>query len=173
MKKYLMLISIVAVPLLLLWMRPAGRNSSSREMSEPMPRSAAPANSNSTGSSYPTSAAPELPLMARNSSVASPENEDSERVARLYKEIPDVPVAFYGLVVDHDSNALQNVNVDLELIQWDVGGWPEISAKMIQVKRQTGADGRFEVSGLNGHYLTVRGFAKEGYEPETMRSHYG
>jgi hypothetical protein len=38
-------------------------------------------------------------------------------VVRIYNETHNVPVAFYGQVLDQDSNAPQNVTIDLEILE--------------------------------------------------------
>src|SRR5207248_2649725 len=55
----------------------------------------------------------------------------------------------------------------------NLGVLPDTNLKTTHLQPKTEADGRFEVSGLSGHYLTVRGFTKDGYEPESLRPHYG
>ncbi len=87
---------------------------------------------------------------------------------RLSNEAGNPAVAFYGKVVDQDSNALQNVIVDLQVIEEYVDPYPQIKTKRTSLQRQTGTDGRFEVSGngLRGKYVEVYTLAKEGYEQE-------
>jgi hypothetical protein len=89
------------------------------------------------------------------------------------KEHPDVPVFFYGLVMDQDSNALPNVKVDVEITQWNFDTPSDSALKGTHVKKQTDTDGRFEVSGVKGHWITVKDFSKDGYEAEFRRRDYG
>lgn len=98
--------------------------------------------------------------------------EDPETI-RAFNESPDVPISFYGVVEDQDSNALQNVKVELRIIQWQPTTPLGEDTKMIQIESETGPDGRFNVSGMSGHAVTVLGFWKDGYEPEFMRGDYG
>jgi hypothetical protein len=93
--------------------------------------------------------------------------------AQAFKEDPDLPVAFYGLVVDQDSNVLQNVKVDVEIMQWNLSDLPRTALKATRVEKQSDADGRFEVSGLQAHGVIIRSFTKVGYEPEMVRDRYG
>src|ERR1041385_3982580 len=93
---------------------------------------------------------------------------------RAFNESPDVDVAFHGLVIDQDSNALQNVNVDISVTQWDSHAPPGAEVVTTKIESQTGPDGRFYVQGLKGHSTTVLAFTKDGYEPETgIRRNYG
>lgn len=94
-------------------------------------------------------------------------------VATDLKIYPDVPIAFYGLVVDQDTNGLANVKVDVEITQWNIDTPAESALKIAYLARQTDADGRFEVSGLDGHTVIIKNFTKEGYEPERWRREYG
>jgi hypothetical protein len=93
--------------------------------------------------------------------------------AQAFKDDPDLPVAFYGLVVDQDSNALPNVKVDVEITQWNLSELPRTALKLIKVEKQTDADGRFEVSAVDAHGVTIKSFTKHGYEPELIQAQYG
>jgi hypothetical protein len=93
--------------------------------------------------------------------------------AQAFREDPDLPVAFYGLMVDQDSNALANVKVDVEITQWSLSNLPRTALKLIKIEKQTDEDGRFEVRGLNAHGVTIRKFTKDGYEPELIQAQYG
>jgi len=76
-------------------------------------------------------------------------SDDYEKAVQSYNQNANVPVAFYGRVVDQDSNALQNVTVDLEVAEDYIG----VTRSATNLQRHTGADGRFEVVGPKGHFL--------------------
>jgi hypothetical protein len=82
-------------------------------------------------------------------SIAFTTNQDNEfeLIVRKSTEAANIPVAFYGVVVDQDSNALQNVSVDLQVIEERVDSFPQHNQKRTPLQRLTGADGRFEVVG--------------------------
>jgi len=110
--------------------------------------------------------------------VATNEIDEKQRLLgpeamRVRNETQNVPVAFHGLVVDQDTNALANVTVDLEVTELHYGTFPEVTGKTTPLQRQTGADGHFEVTGLKGHSVTIKRFTKEGYEPELFQKNYG
>jgi len=105
--------------------------------------------------------------------VTNPMGYEDPETIRAFNDSPDVPISFYGLVVDQDSNALQNVKVDLRISQWQPTTPLGENIKNIQVQPETGADGRFDLSGVNGHIVKVIGLSKDGYEPEVMQREYG
>jgi hypothetical protein len=170
-KRYLIVAAVFAALLLLLWTRRDG-HTNTREMSDENPANVvATGNNNQTDVASPE---PQRSTADAGSDTISTNREDQQgSAAPDYVKYPDVPVMFYGLVVDQDTNALQNVRVDIEVRQWDPSAPPDDDLKTAHVQKQTGADGRFEVSGLNGHSVTVRAFTKDGYEPEFWRRNYG
>lgn len=97
------------------------------------------------------------------------ENEFAERAGRSTEAL-NLPVAFYGLVVDQDDNVLQDVDVDLQVAEahFDVNAYPHEYHKMSSLQRRTGTDGRFELieNGLKGRDVTVISLTKEGYDRE-------
>jgi hypothetical protein len=96
-----------------------------------------------------------------------------EVVAAL-NEGHNVPVAFYGQVVDSDGNGLANAAIHLHVKEEHIEPFPEPpTGTNTHLQRQTGADGRFEVNGLIGHSVMIEGYMKEGYEPDVTLQHYG
>jgi len=168
MKRYLIL-GVTAAVLVLLLLQWHGH------------RQSPPAEPNSTAEALAVTNPPESAQGVTNNPMEQAKSvpvtnqmgyEDPETI-RAFNESPDVPISFYGLVVDQDSNALQNVKVDLRITQWQPTTPLGENIKNIQVRSETAADGSFNFSSMNGHSLTVLGLTKEGYEPEFMRPTYG
>jgi hypothetical protein len=171
MKRYLVAGIIFVALLFLLWTRRDGHNSA-REISQETPQAVVAADASNVSDA--ASPEPKRSTADAGSDTVSTNREDQPGSAeRDYVKYPDIPVWFYGLVVDQDTNALSNVKVHVEVLQWDPSAPPDDDLKTTHVERRTGADGRFEISGLNGHSVTVRDFTKEGYEPEYWRRNYG
>jgi hypothetical protein len=95
-------------------------------------------------------------------------------VVQALNEGHNISVAFYGQVVDQNSNGVPNATVDLHVQEEHIQPFPEPpTGTNMFLQRQTGADGRFEVSGLIGHSVIIDGYAKEGYEPDFIKNCYG
>ena len=168
MKRYLVLIAILAsvVIVLLCW---RDRNEVAPKRSDTDTQASAVAEQERDAAQ----AARNEPLVTN--AVAPYQKLLLERpeVASAVKENPDVPVTFYGRVVDQDTNGLLNVKVDVEITQWNVETPADSALKIAHLARQTDADGRFEVSGINGHTVTIKNFTKNGFEPEQWRREFG
>lgn len=95
-------------------------------------------------------------------------------LVRSYNKTANTPVAFYGQVVDQDTNPLQNVQVDVAVSEEYMMPSLHTTGSTTNLQRQSGPDGRFEVTGLKGHRVSIVGLAKDAYEPELgMRGIYG
>lgn len=92
-----------------------------------------------------------------------------------FVEQKNVPIEFYGIVLDQDSNALSGVNVKVTVQQviMPVPTLPFIGPKEISVERTTGSDGRFEISGIQGEGFDLESIQKDGYEAEPTRRGFG
>jgi hypothetical protein len=177
MKRYLILAAIVAgmVVFFLLWRNHQGtapnapmRTSRAPEISDPSMVVSKPARGSSTRGAEPDQALQRGAGDDEKLRLLGPE------ATRTYNESQNPPVAFYGLVVDQNSNALQTVRVDLEVQElYRLPFLTGTTGTTTRLQSETGADGRFEVSGLKGHFVTVQALTKEGYEPELLRKNYG
>ena len=96
-----------------------------------------------------------------------------ETANRGFIESLNVPVNFYGLVIDQDSNALAGVQIKVTVLEATVMGLLDVGTKNVPLERVTGADGRFEINGLKGHGLDLESIQKEGYEVEPTRRGLG
>lgn len=168
MKRNLILTTLFALSLLLLLVWPRnGRHATNPENSDE-PKQALAVGDLSKQSDH--AAAEVEPRKTVAETNAAPTNQDDQYVQLVRKadESANIPVAFYGLVVDQDSNVLQNVSVNLEVIEEWSKLLPEGGTKIVPLQRQTGTDGRFEVisNSLRGKYVLIKALRKAGYEQE-------
>jgi hypothetical protein len=171
MRRYLTIaLIVVGLGALFLWWR-------GRPASGPGASDVAPVVPDSNSPTVTSEQSPQI--NAGHAELVAPPGEDPEQrsarpeVVRAQNEAQNVPVYFYGLVVDQDTNPVQNVTVDIEVSQWLVDQTTAVTEKTTRLQKQTGPDGRFEVSGMTASVVTVKGFTKEGYEPEMRKPRYG
>lgn len=95
-------------------------------------------------------------------------------------ESANLPVDFFGLVVDQNSNPIPGVKIKSGVRHWEM---PDIShlppgSKIlgasggISLEATTGPDGRFELTGATGDGFGVLLF-KDGYEAESEKNSFG
>lgn len=176
MKKYLIIGAVLVTLAILFFHRHGDEENAPSGLSAP---ATTPAVADSKGVPQPSA---ESSVLRADQVKAAEQKMDDDQKQRLlgpegiraFNERENVPLAFYGLVVDQDSNALENVQVELGVTEQYVRPFlTGVTGQTTRLQRQTGADGRFEVSGLKGHSVTVNSLSKEGYEPEFMRRDYG
>lgn len=77
----------------------------------------------------------------------------------------NVPIDFWGKVIDEQENPLHGVTVRAHARRWGVlNGF--VGTDNPKVSAVSGVDGRFEIHGINGDILTVDSLEKENYEVE-------
>jgi len=100
-----------------------------------------------------------------------PKNEgyDKARMDKLIAlvRLEDVPIKFYGIVVDQDETPLPNARVDWSITK------PGYYSNPPDVKGTVSTDqaGRFAITGETGHFLDVDNIAKDGYR-QARSSYY-
>ena len=172
MKKYVSLGIFAAVLLLLLLLSRRGSDNRTQPAPEPVP--SAPAVTNPLPNEPVTGTEPEHNQPGTDV-LSAIRGSEQDRIFRSFNETANVPVAFYGQVVDQDTNPLQNVQVDVKVLEECMLPTLETTRRSAtNLQTQTGPDGRFEVAGPKGHLVTVTGLTKGGYEPELgIQGFYG
>ena len=95
----------------------------------------------------------------------------SEKLVQDFNEAHYHSIDFYGLVVDQDSNPVPNVKINVTILQQQIspptatGDFP-LTNSLIHREKETGADGRFQITGEMGQDLTIESIQKSGYEVE-------
>ncbi len=114
------------------------------------------------------------PMPTPSTALSNPQgqpalNRNNPESIRKYMESQNVPVNFYGKVVDQDSNSLADVSIRGEVLHVKVvvpapwGGQDE----NIPIDQKTDMDGRFEIHGVTGRALQIESIQKSGYEFES------
>ena len=167
MKRYVILAIVASVSLVLFleWLR---KDKDTRPKNSEIPQQTVGVGDSSGQSDLHATESEPQAMVAKPLTVVTNQDNEFELLVRKSTEAANLPVAFYGMVVDQDSNALQNVTVDLAVFEERVDSYPEHNERIRDLKRLAGADGRFEVvgSGLKGRIIEVSMLTKEGYEQE-------
>ena len=84
----------------------------------------------------------------------------------------NVPIAFWGKVVDQDGNALAGATVKLGVRHWVLTPTLGGQGRSIKTETQTGSDGTFSISNASGDVLAIDEIRKNGYElsPKAVRA---
>lgn len=98
-----------------------------------------------------------------------------EAVKRFVND-KNVPIEFYGKVVDQDSNVVSDVKVNIGIRHWTLMSDPTIpypNSKQIELEQTSDTSGRFEFSGVTGDGFGVI-LTKDGYSsPPNARYGFG
>ncbi len=173
-----LLVAVVVILAVVFWLRPVQLPTSTEQTQTAVQTSNAPVASVSVASqSTPVGINPTLITSPNLKSQPSGTNQTGlkEAIEKLV-EGRNKPIRFYGQVIDQDSNGLAGVEIKSvvqQITMPDSLQGPEwIGSKYINVVRTTGADGRFEISGLNGDGFGI-GLTKDGYEAEPDHRSFG
>jgi hypothetical protein len=84
----------------------------------------------------------------------------------------NVPIRFWGRIIDQAGQPLAGVNIRSHTRQWHSGAPGQIGSTHPKHNRVSDGDGRFEIDGGVGDALTIDSMQKEGYEvePGALRS---
>lgn len=106
------------------------------------------------------------PLQAGNSSTNRPPLRNRADKLKVAVNGMNVPIHFWGLVVDEDNVPLPGVKVQTEVRTWGMDPIGIGSGSFSKQEALTGADGRFAIDGGRGDDLQIQSLQKAGYEPE-------
>lgn len=125
-------------------------------------------------------ASEETALPPANAPVQPPATAPAATAARASAPVPlsradklpgaveamNVPVVFFGKVVDQDNVPLAGVKVRASVRSWHVITTPDGDATFAPYEAVSGSDGSFQIDGGRGNALTIEALEKDGYEPE-------
>ena len=97
------------------------------------------------------------------------EIQRQDAVIKQALEHLNVPIDFYGRVIDQDSNTLSTVKIDAWVRHWD----PAAPGASLHIEKATDAQGRFDIHGVTGDGFELESMQKPGYELEPGQRGYG
>ncbi len=109
-------------------------------------------------------------ILSMQTSSNTPAQKRAERLQRLL-EGKNVPVNFYGKVIDQDSNSLSGVEIKVTVRHWGLT-LKDISTE-IPIERTTDESGRFKLDGATGDAFDLDYIRKTGYEVEPGQRSFG
>src|SRR5665213_1458796 len=112
-----------------------------------------------------------IPYAQTSSNVIQNNSQSRVDMIKEALEQKNVPVNFYGRVIDQDSNALSEVNIHIYVRHW--GLTENAMSQPIRLERETDAGGRFEISGETGDALDFESIQKTGYDLEPGQRSFG
>lgn len=180
MKKHLLKLILAVFAVLFALMFWHGRKQNaiiSGEASESAPRvlTNRPANEATTASSNITHIETTDFLSTNSHSVDQSDGDKLPEIYQAYNEKHNVPVRFYGLVVDQDDNFLTGAKIDVVVRQTYMTKPTALvfNSKTSHFQRITDAAGRFDIQDEKGDGLVIDSIQKNGYEPEPFMQTYG
>ncbi|MBI2924696.1 MAG: carboxypeptidase regulatory-like domain-containing protein [Verrucomicrobia bacterium] len=98
-------------------------------------------------------------------SVAPTQSSLNDKVTRLQLAASqmNVPISFWGLVVDQDNRPLAGARVVMSIRQWHATSLSDIDAAFIRREVHTDGGGRFALADVSGDNVTLEIVEKEGY----------
>jgi len=99
-----------------------------------------------------------------------PESNYVEKVQGLL-EAKNVPIEFYGMVIDQNSNVLSGVKIKVAIRHWELS--KNADSRIIRLEKETDINGRFELNGETGDGFDIASIGKKGYELEPNKSGFG
>ena len=101
--------------------------------------------------------------------TAPPTPEQRAETLRQALEQKNVPIDFYGRVIDQDSNSVSGASVKVYIRHWKLTD--DAVSEPIRTDKITDADGRFEIHGVTGDAVDIEAMQKPGYELSPKFSH--
>jgi len=116
------------------------------------------ANSNSKA------AAPTLGATTQSQAVVSRKTVE-KTLQSLSNAILDknVPINFWGKIVDQDENPVSDVKLTMSVRQWTSSPTDPVGSTQMKFETATDSDGRFQLVGTSGDAIDLETVEKEGY----------
>jgi hypothetical protein len=113
----------------------------------------------------PVRESPSTVVQEPNAITRSPEEAARSEQRQAVASERNVPIDFWGKVVDQNNSPLSGVRVTLRARTIAPSG-EQTTAVFPTTNMVTGENGLFEIHGMNGDVLTIQSIQKDGYEPE-------
>jgi hypothetical protein len=82
-------------------------------------------------------------------------------IAQVQPQSGNVPITFYGKVLDQESNAVPRAKVNIAVSIVDIASW---GGELKQAALETDQNGTFTVTGFIANSLNISSIKKDGYE---------
>ena len=98
--------------------------------------------------------------------------EIRESAARVYEEgvKSNVPIRFYGKVIDQDGVGISRVQVKAKVVAFDEGFFSDLNAttdqKVTPIELVTDDQGQFSLENIKGQSVNIEVIKKEGFESQ-------
>jgi hypothetical protein len=114
------------------------------------------------------SAAPQTTQPSLANSIPVVNDRVNTNEIRQYMESQNVPVAFYGKVIDQDGNPISGARVKGEVLHVKVMAPAPFGAadEIIPINETTDSGGQFQVLNVSGRSFDLDSIQKDGYEVE-------
>ena len=173
--RFLIYLSILAIAILaiIFWLRPKGITTP-MPLSETVPPTNEPIGHENSASQNVFRVPLPVYLPVNQQTIVTHKVETPEQ-ARQEIESANVPVEFYGKVIDQDSNTLSGVNIKAVVRHWIMADPVSMLAgsKEIPLEQTSGTDGRFELTGATGDGFDIDPLKKDGYQLESGKRGFG
>jgi hypothetical protein len=106
------------------------------------------------------------PTLTSTEPIAKNDRDRLPEITQKYNENHNIPIEFYGLVIDQYSNPVPNVKFNIAIQQTYMPLPTELafSSKIIRSEKETGIDGHFEITGERGDAFDIESIHKDGYQ---------
>jgi hypothetical protein len=170
-----MLVVVLAILALLLWRWPVRHQSVTKQLQQQIGNSNVPmANAANARQSTSSVATVGIPSGTNFTIIESPLHKQLQTPEgfQKYVEEKNVPIEFFGKIIDQDSNALAGAVVKSVIRHWTAPVAFQMGSKDIPVERISDKDGRFEINGETGDGFDIA-VTKDGYDAEPGQHSFG
>jgi hypothetical protein len=165
------LLLVAAVLAVIYWLRPVKQAATQTPIAQQtiQPTSNPPVIANTASQNISSQPSP-VSVSPENTKVESEEGK-TERLVREANAPYETPIMFYARVIDQASNSLPGVKISASiyyehLFAPTASGGYSITNNLTHLERETGIDGRFEITGEKSRNMTIESILKDGYEVE-------
>lgn len=166
LKYWLLLILVLLFGLLLYWLTPRKPVELTQEQLEVTSVQLAESNAVEQGSSPSRKKAATSNAAPSSHPRTSPPTLTREQKLEHAPQTMNVPISFYGRVVDQDGQPLPGVRAVISIRQWTYVASAGLNSIFPKTELTTDSDGLFHLTNGSGDDLSLEALAKEGYEPE-------
>jgi hypothetical protein len=158
----LIVLVIAAMVAVVLWRRPVQPTPPTTPTQKAMQSSNFPANALSTNGAVNivSNSVSNPPLLSQYQAT----NSRLEKLKQILEQ-KNIPITFYGRVLDQDGNGIAGVQIVLHVRQWHLDATADPwGNKFPKFERVTDSNGNFSLENTSGDSLSIESVSKEGYQ---------